>query len=571
MLDYLHHLSDFQWAKIQVYFGGKKMNLTNLKMIGATTALAVSLASISVASAAIPNKAAPKGGVVNFNIGVEPPTLHPITSTDIPSRDVRSYVLETLAVNDVETYEWKGLIAEKWDISKDGKSFTFYLRKNVVFHDGTPLTAEDVKFSFDAIFEPKYNAAHLIPYYENIAKAEIIDKYTIKFTTKNVYFQNFDSVADLTIFPKHIYSDVEKSKKMNKTLIGTGPYKFEKWDKGQMIVVKKFDKWWGNSADEMKGYYNYSQINFRFYKEENIALERVKKGDLDYYSVTVEAYMKKTEGTPWGKSALKAKVENSAPKSYGFIGFNFRRPLFQDKNVRLALAHLANREEMNKKFRFGMSDLATGPTYNKSEYASSNVKPILFDPKKAQELLSQAGWKDTDNNGILDKMVNGKKEEFKFTLIYPNKDVEKYWTMWKQDLKRAGIELDLKYLEWSSFLKLLDEGNFDTVTLSWGGGSIEWDPKQIWHSASAVEGGSNFIAYKNPEVDKLIDQGREELDKKKRIGYFKQVYEKIAADVPYIFLFNTKYDFYVFSNKVQRPAETFKYEIGVKTWWSVSK
>lgn len=537
-----------------------------MKTIGQIV-LAITMSASAVAGAAVPNASAPQGGIFNLNVGAEPPTLHPITATDVPSRAVQNYVLESLVVHDPQTYDWKPALAEKWEISKDGKVFTFFLRKNAIFHDGKPVTAEDVKFSFDAIFEPKYNAANLIPYYENIAKVEVVDPYTVRFTTKNVYFQNFDSAGLLAVIPKHVYGDVEKSKKMNKTLIGSGPYMLDKWEKGQFIAVKKFDKWWGASTPEYKGFYNYAQLNFRFYKEENISLERVKKGDLDYDDVTVEAYMKKTNDAPWGKSALKFKVENSAPKSYGFMGFNFRRELFQNKDVRLALAHMMNREEMNKKFRFGMSDLATGPTYVKSEYAAPSVKAIAFDMKKAQELLAKAGWKDTDNNGILDRTNNGKKEELKFTLIYSNKDFEKYWTMYKEDLKKGGVEMELKYLEWNSFLKLLDEGNFDAVNLGWGGGDIEWDPKQIWHSSSAVVGGSNFISYKNPEVDKLIEQGREEMDKKKRVQMFRQVYEKIANDVPYIFLFNNKYDFYVTSNKVSKPADTFKYEIGVKSWW----
>ncbi|MBC7371552.1 MAG: peptide ABC transporter substrate-binding protein, partial [Bdellovibrionaceae bacterium] len=168
---------------------------------------------------------------------------------------------------------------------------------------------------------------------------------------------------------------------------------------------------------------------------------------------------------------------------------------------------------------------------------------------------------------LLDKTVNGKKTSFRFTLIHPNKDNEKYWTMYKEDLKKVGIDMEIKYLEWNSFLKILDEGNFDAVSLAWGGGDITWDPKQIWHSASAVPGGSNFIGYKNPEVDKLIDEARQSLDEKKRKKLLNTVYEKIAADAPYVFMFNDKFEFYANSSKVQIPAETFKYGIGVDYWW----
>jgi microcin C transport system substrate-binding protein len=514
-----------------------------------------------------PNPNAPIGGTFNVNLSDEPSMLHPIMSTDGYSADVHKLIGDQLLARDPETYEWKPRLAEKYEISKDGKTYTFYLRKNAFFHDGTPITAEDVKFSYDAIFEPKYKAQQLIPYYDGLAKVEVVDPLTVRFKMKDSYFKNFDVIVDTMIIPKHVYGDVEKSLKMTRTYVGAGPYMLEKFERGQNILVKRFDKWYGFQTPEWKGFFNFALINFRFYKEENVLLEHAKKGDLDFIELRPESYVKKTDGEPWGKTLLKKKVENLEPKTQGFIGWNFRREIFQDKNVRWALAYLLNREEMNKKFKYDMGELLRGPNYNKSEYASPNVKAIPFDPKKAGELLSKAGWKDTDKNGILDKVINGKKIEFRFALIHANKETEKYWTMYKEDLKKAGIEMEIKYLEWNSFLKLIDEGNFDAAAMSWGGGDIDWDPKQIWHSSSAVPGGSNFINYKNPEVDKLIDEARVMVDRNKLLKMLRQVYEKIAADAPYAFLFNDKYYFYGVSSRMQLPADTFKYEVGYKTWW----
>ncbi len=531
-------------------------------------ALIVSSALTAPAMAAVSlNEKAPQGGNFVYNLGGEPPTIHPITSSDLYASKVQALTCDTLAVRDADTYEWKPRLAEKWEISKDNKVFTFFLRKNAVFHDGTPVTAEDVKFSFDAVRDPKYEAAHLIPYIESLTKIEVIDTHTIRFTARDTYFGNFAAAVNLlAVIPKATYSDVEKSKKMNRTIICSGPYKVQKFDRGQVLVLKKFDKWWGNEAPEWKGAYNFDTITMRFYKDENVAIERAKKGELDFLEFRVEAFMKKTEGAPWGKSVFKHKVANNEPKPYGFVGFNFKNELFKDKSVRLALSHLFNREEMNKKFRYGMSDLAIGPIYIRSEYAPK-MKAIDFNPKKAQELLSKAGWKDADKNGVLEKTINGKSTELKFTLMYPNKDTEKYWTMFREDLKKAGVDMELKYLEWNSFIKILDEGNFDAVTLSWGGGSVDPDPKQIWHSSSATAGGSNFISYKNSEVDKLIDEARLEPSKPKRVKLLKEVYKKIAEDGPYIFLFNDKYFFYGNSSRMGMPAETFGFEVGTDYWW----
>ncbi|MFN8846783.1 MAG: peptide-binding protein [Bdellovibrionales bacterium] len=532
-----------------------------------STVFFMSTASAAIPDFAVPNNEAPKGGTFVRSIGGEPANLHPIMSTDIYASKVHDLTTDSLLDRRATDWEWTPRLAEKWEISKDGKVFTFYLRKNAVWHDGKPVTAEDVKFSFDAIFEPKYQAAHLIPHYQNIEKFEIVDTHTVKAHAKEKYFKNFDVVALLTVLPKHVYSDVEKSRKMTRTLVGSGPYKIEKFERGQKIILKRNPNWSVAQDPYFKGAYNFETLDLRFFKDENIEIERAKKGELDMVEMRAEAFVKKTTGNPWDKTIFKKKIENDAPKVMSFIGWNLRKPLFQDKNVRIALAHLLNREEINKKFMYGFSDYASGPTYVKSDFASPNVKPLLYDTKKAQDLLTQSGWSDSDKDGVLDKEINGSRVPFKFTLIYPNKDVEKYFTLYQQDLKQAGITLELKYLEWVSFVKILDEGNFDSVAMAWGGGGLEWDPKQIWHSSSSVVGGSNFINYQNPQVDKLIDEARLTLDRKKRVALLQKVYEIVASDAPYAFMFHPKYIFYAHSKRVARPGDTFRFDTGLNFWW----
>ncbi|GAI43379.1 unnamed protein product, partial [marine sediment metagenome] len=265
-----------------------------------------------------------------------------------------------------------------------------------------------------------------------------------------------------------------------------------------------------------------------------------------------EAFVKKTSGGAWGTKVKKVKIENNAPKAYGFIGWNMTNDFFKDKKVRIALTHLMNRAEMIEKFRYGLSLPATGPWYQQSPYADTDVKPIPYDPKKAQELLNQAGWHDNDKNGILEKKFNDETREFKFTLLFVSKDSEKYLTHYKQDLAKVGIEMELKRLEWNSFVKLLDEKKFEAITLAWGPGSVDNDPKQIWHSSSAQTGGSNFISYNNPKVDKLIEEGRKLLKREERIKVWKKVYRAVAEDAPYLFLFNKKFELYAHADRIKR-------------------
>ncbi len=528
------------------------------------------LSNVAMAAKDSVNEKAPQGGILNYNMDAEPESLHPLMGGDLYSTYFKEYVFDYLCINSDQTWDLVPRLAEKWEISKDGLTFTFFLRKDAFFHNGENVTAEDVKFSFEAIREPKHQALNLLPYFEKFTKVEVVDKYTIKFTASETYFQNLTTLCtNMPIMPKSVYGDINKSVKMQKEAIGSGPYKLEKYDKAQSITVKKFDKWYGDKTKEWKGYFNFDQVNFRFTKEDNIMIERLKKGDLDFAYMGTESF-KKAVGAPFGTKVFANKVENSQPKSYGFIGFNFKREIFQDKNTRTALAHLVNRDLMNKKFFNGWNYLATSPVSVKSDQAPAN-KPIEFSPKKAQELLGKAGWADSDKNGVLDKTVNGQKVEFKVSLIYANKDSEKYWTIMKEDAKKAGIEIELKLLEWNSFVKTIDDKNFDMMAMGWGGGDVEDDPKQIWHSTSNGKGGSNYISYNNPEVDKLIDQARGELDKAKRKETFKKLYGMIADDVPYVFMFNKKFEFYGNSAKTKKPAETFKYNFGYRSWWAAEK
>lgn len=509
------------------------------------------------------NEKAPQGGTFLFNLQIEPTTLNPITGTDLYNQTIQAYVMDTLMSRNYDTYGWDPALAEKMEVSKDGTEFTFTLRSGAVWSDGKPITAEDVKFSFDVIFDDKYNAASSRPYYENISKAEVTGPNTVKFVTKSKYFGNEQVLAGLTVLPKHFYGNAEEGKKKNKTILGSGPYVLKEYNQGQAIILERNKTWWGNAVPEQRGRYNFQTIRMRFDKEDSLVIERLKKGELHFDILTPDAYTVKAVGPEFGTTVLKKKVENLQSKSYGYIGWNLTRELFADKKVRRGLAHLMNRDEMNKKFRFGLSLPATGPWYQQSEYANPAVKAIAFDPKKAVALFKEAGWADTNKDGVLDK--GGKP--FEFTLFYANKDTQKYWVMYQEDMKKVGVKMNLQLLEWNALLKNMDERKFDAVAMGWGGGSVDLDPKQIWHTESGKEGGSNRIGYSNPEVDKLIDQGAGELDKKKRVQIYRKVYALIAEDAPYAFMFNDKYILYAVNKQIGLPKDTFKFTVGTDYWW----
>jgi ABC-type transport system substrate-binding protein len=518
----------------------------------------------------IGNPNAPKGGTFLLNLGGEPSTLNPFSSTDYNATLVQEYIAEALLRRNLETYEWEASIATEWTISENGLVYEFTLREGVQWHDGKPVTVEDIKFSFDAIMDPenRYRTAHMKPYYENIEKVEIIGRNRVRFTANQVYFRNFDSVAGLTVLPRHVYENPSKEQErtLNRTIIGSGPYTVEMFNRGRNIVLLANKNWWGHKVPEHKGLYNFDRIVLRFVSDGTVALQRLMRGDLDFNALSPEEYEQKAVGPRWGKDVHKVKTKNMQPKGYGFIGWNLENELFKSRNVRTALYHLVNRREMIDKFLFGYSSPATGPLYSQSVYADPEVKPIEYDPVRAGVLLKQEGWLPGPD-GVLRKEINGQMRRMSFTILVPNEAFVKYLTLYKENAIQQGVDINIRLLEWNSFINMLNERNFEAVTLAWSGGAVDWDPKQIWHSDSAENQGSNFTSYKNPEVDRLIDEARLIMDREERIKRLRRVYRLIAEDVPYVFLFNTEYTFYSHTNRMSRAKDSLRYSVGTNYWW----
>jgi peptide/nickel transport system substrate-binding protein/microcin C transport system substrate-binding protein len=498
-----------------------------------------------------------------LNIGGEPTSLHAFNAvTDGYTSVVMGYSAESLLARDLDTYEWKPALATSWKISDDKMKFTFKLRKNVFFHDGTKMSADDVKFSFDAIFDDKYKAIAVRSFYEGIKEVEVLDSHTVVFHAKDKSYKNFTTAAGMLIFSKNFFSQNKKKSFFNKNIIGTGPYKLDLYKRGSRIVLVKNKDWWGYSLPEQKEW-NFEKIVLRFVADTNVALEMLKKGALDFLAVSPEYYVKKMNGKQWSKKVHKVKVENSSPKGYSWIGWNLLHPILKDKRVRKALYMLVNRKLMIEKFEYGYSTPLAGPVYPQSPYAV-DVEPVKFNLKKAASLLAAAGWKDTDGDRVLDKIIDGKKVKFSITILEPSDFFMKYLTVFKEDAKKVGVELNLKRVEWNSFIKLIDEKKFEAIRLAWTA-VIDWDPTQIWHSKS-INGGSNFISFKNKRVDEICDKAKYIHDKEKRIELLKEAQKIIIDEAPYVWFTNKASTMYGHTDRIKKEKNTYKYGVGNSFW-----
>jgi len=477
-----------------------------------------------------PNEKPAYGDWLIRRLPAEPATLNPITATDVYAGAIDGLVMETMLDMDLKTQELIPLLAESWEVSEDKLTFTFHLRKDVRWHDGKPFTADDVIYSFERIMDPKVDSAHLRLYYIDCVEAKKLDDYTVRFRWKKPYFKALEMLGGMPIVPKHILDDGTDFNKhpFGRHPIGTGPYRFVKWETGKRIELERNPDYWGKPA-------YFDKIIFKIITDNNVALQVFKQGGLDIVSLTAIQWLKQTNSPHFQKRANKIYYDYP---SYSYIGWNLRREPFNDRKVRQAMTMLLDRQSILKNIYYCLGKVVSGPFYINTPYYDHSIKPLAYDPERAKKLLAEAGWIDHNGDGWLDK--NGKDFRFELLIVADSQNAEKIATIYKEELKKAGIDMQIRRLEWSVFLQHIQEWKFDACMLGWALDANP-DPYQLWHSSMAdVKGSSNHIGYKNPEVDKLIEQARAEFDKQKRIQILHKIHRIIHDDQPYTFLFNSK-------------------------------
>ena len=466
-----------------------------------------------------------EGDWLIYHLGAEPGTLNPITATDAYEGIVNGgNVYETLIKRDNDTLELKPLLAESWTISEDKLTYTFKIKKGVKWHDGVPFTTADVVFSYKTIMDPKVDAPQLRSYYQEIKDVTAIDDYTVRFTYARPYFLALEFCGGIPIVPKHIFENGDfNTNPAGRKPVGTGPFKFVKWTTGSEIVLEKNKDYWGEKP-------HLNKIIFRIITDPSVALQVLKRQELDVASLTPIQWERQTSSPDFEKHF--DKFSYYAP-NYSYIGWNSAKPYFSDKRVRMAMTYLVNRDLILDKIMFDLGAVVTNPFYINSPEYDKDIKPIPYDPEEAKKLLDEAGWIDHDGDGIRDK--DGVKFAFEFLIPNESETGEKIATILKEELDRVGIAMDIRKTEWAVFTMRLNERKFDAVTLAWSMG-VESDPYQIW-SSTQIEKGSNFVGFKNAEADKLIEEARQEFDKKKRIELYRKFSEIVNDEQPYTFLF----------------------------------
>jgi len=488
-----------------------------------------------------------------LHITQNPVTLNPVLAEDAYSSAVSSYIYESLLERDNETLEWKGVLADSWSASSDHLRYVFYLRKNVRFHDGTPFTAKDVVFTFNKMMDPQTPNPWTKIYYENVARIYAPDDYTVVFKLKTPYFMSLGILGGFQILPEHIFSKVENFVLNEHNMVspvGTGPYRLEQWKTGQSLSLLRNDDYYGK-IPEIK------QIIYKIIEEDSVALQALKKNELDLMNLTPFQWVRQSGG---GRFHEQFRKEKYLATSYNYIGYNLRRFPFDDIRVRQAMTYLVNRKKILDTVLNGLAVITTGNFWVGSPQYNQDLPVRGFDPAKAKELLTEAGFEDTDGDGFLDK--DGKKFTFELMIPASGEFYRRFPPVLKEDLKKAGIDVVIRQVQFQVLVENINKREFDAVILGWSIG-IESDPYQLWHSSQA-EKGHNFTGFQSRELDYLITRARIEFNEERRNRFYHRIHEILYENQPYTFLF-TRNNLLAIHRRFQN-VRIYKTGYDIKEW-----
>jgi len=448
--------------------------------------------------------------------------LLPLLASDSASAEISGYIHNGLTKYDKDI-KIVGDLAESWEISDNGLQITFFLRKGVKWHDGVEFTSDDVIFTYQSVINPNVPT----PYssiYGPVKDIKAVDKYTIRVMYKEPYAPALESWG-MGIIPKHALNVKDlTSPEVNRNPIGTGPYKLKEWATGQKIVLEAFDEYF-------EGRPNIDKFIARIIPDTSTMFLELKFGGIDFMSITPPQYKLQAQTDFFQKYFQKFRYPSFG---YTYLGYNLLNPIFSDKTVRKAISYAINKKEIIAGVLMGYGVPCTGPFPPESWAYNTNVKDYEYNPQKALKLFSDAGW-EKNRNGLLEK--NG--TVFSFTVLVNQGNQARLMAaqIIKEQLKKVGIEMNIKVLEWQAMLhEFIDKKRFEAVIMGW---ALSRDPDiyDIWHSSKTKEGEFNFISYNNEEVDKLLIQGRQTFDIDKRKKIYHRIHEILAEEQPVTFLY----------------------------------
>ena len=403
-------------------------------------------------------------------------------------------------------------IAESYTISDDKLNYDFKLKKGIKFHDGVELKAEDVVFTFKSLLDEKVNS-ELKPEYSEIKDVQAINDYEVKVTVKRPFPPLLDKLT-MGIIPKHILEGKDiNNAEFNQKPIGTGPYKFEKWEKGNNITLTKFKDYYGKTG-------NIDTFIVKPIPDYNVRAMQLQTGEIDV------AYLEPSQVSKIEK-LNNVKVYKVDTADYRCMMYNLRKDLWKDVNVRKAFNYALDRKGIVDGILLGYGSEAYSPIQI-NKFNNADVEKYSFNLDKANGLLENAGWKKGED-GIRAKA--GKKLAFTITAPKTDEVRVKMAEYFASQFKKIGAEVKVDSLDWS----VIKIDQCDAFVLGWGSPYDADDHTfRLFHS-SEINGGDNYEAYSNPKVDELLDKARTTTDENERKKLYAEFQKELAEDPAFNF------------------------------------
>ncbi|MBK9227809.1 MAG: ABC transporter substrate-binding protein [Ignavibacteria bacterium] len=499
-----------------------------------------------------------KGGMMTWSIPDFPATLRNYGKDENSyyTRMASSLMYESLLDTDPVTQDYSPRLATHWQISEDKKTFRFRINPNARWADGKPVVAEDYVATFKLLLDPGLLTGGAEYYQEKYEMPVAESKYIVSIKAKNVGWIYFAGAGGLRLLPAHLLEGVTAKDFLERfnyePMPGSGPYfiRKEDVDKGRSITLRRRSDYWGEKEPFAKGMYNFDIIKTDVVQDETLQFEKFKKGEIDVYSVNrAQWWAEKTDFEEVKRGIVqKKKIYNQNPGGTSGLALNMRKPPFDDKRVRTAFSMLYDRKKFNEKL-FYNSYTPLKSFFSGTPYENPNNSLINFNLDSAILLLEEAGYKDKNDQGY--RMKNGKVLDLELTYTQPSQ--ERYLTIFQEDLKRAGIKLNLKQIDGTTQFKIGNERNFSMIIAAWGGQNPPSLEFNVISKTADDPNSTNWSGIKNTRIDELAQLYSTTFDKKERVKQVREVDSIIISIQPYVLGWYADYTRLLFHNKFGFP------------------
>ncbi|MDQ6971419.1 MAG: peptide-binding protein [Mariprofundaceae bacterium] len=525
-------------------------------------------ASVSQGTRAVAATPARGDRIVTASIG-DASNLIPMIAGDASSHAIAGQMYLSLLKYDLNL-DLSGQLAESWKVAEDNLSIRFQLRDGLKWSDGVPLTSEDCAFTLKLLLDEHTQSAYKSDY-AKVKKVETPDARTFIVYYAEPYSPALSSWTGLAIMPEHVFKgvDIMKTDLSRHPKATVGPYQLAEWQAQQSILLKA-------NPEYFDGPVWIGERMTRIIPDSATQFLELSAGHLDSMGLTPTQYSRLFEQ----QKQLKQNYKRYRYLDFGYtyLGFNLQRAPFDDPRVRRAIAYAIDRQEIVDGVLLGHGEAIASPYKPGTYWVNQNISVRPYDAEKAKTLLAEAGWKDSDGDGMVDK--DGKPLSFTILTNNGNKQRADTATIIQQRLKAVGINLKLRLVEWSAFIEnFINKRNFDAVILGW---SLSPEPDQysIWHSSQTGARQFNFLSYANDKVDAALVAATRTFDKAERKAFYDVVQEQIHEDVPVVFLY-APYSLPVFHKRIHGikpapagigynsehwfvPADEQKYQLSIK-------